>query len=141
MQHFPQPNPRHPGCSNFDSTFTQVEALDVLAEILASSSPERAADVAHIKTLTDQAMSGDISFADALQSRIQILKPTRDDIAALVEVLKTRVSASIVRNRAVFSEQAGKFRIISGGFHDFIDPVVADYGIDASLCPGQPAGL
>ncbi len=117
---------------DFDSTFTQVEALDVLAEMLSVANPERAADVAHIRTLTDQAMSGDISFADALQRRIQILKPTRDDIAALVEVLKTKVSASIVRNRAVFSGQAGKFRIISGGFHDFIDPVVADYGIDAS---------
>ena len=116
---------------DFDSTFTTVEALDVLAELLAAANPERSADIARIKTLTDQAMSGDIPFADALQRRIQILKPTRDDIAALVEVLKTKVSASIQRNRAVFTEQAGKFRILSGGFHDFIDPVVADYGIDA----------
>ncbi len=116
---------------DFDSTFTSVEALDVLAELLSAANPERAADVARIKTLTDQAMSGDISFADALQHRIRILRPSRDDIAALVEVLKTKVSPSIARNRAVFADQAGKFRIVSGGFHDFIDPVVADYGIDA----------
>ncbi len=116
---------------DFDSTFTRVEALDVLAELLSAANPERAADVAQIKALTDQAMSGEISFADALQKRIQILKPTRDDIAQLVEVLKDKVSASIIRNKAVFSEQAGRIRIISGGFHDFIDPVVADYGIDA----------
>ena len=117
---------------DFDSTFTQVEALDVLAELMSAANPERAADVARIKALTDQAMAGEISFSDALQRRIQMLKPSRDDIAALVEVLKGRVSASIARNRAVFADQAGKFRIISGGFHDFIDPVVADYGIDAS---------
>ncbi len=116
---------------DFDSTFTSVEALDILAELLSAADPARASDVALIKTLTDQAMSGEIGFADALQRRIQILKPTRDDIASLVEVLKTKVSASIVRNKAVFAEHAGKVRIISGGFHDFIDPVVADYDIDA----------
>lgn len=116
---------------DFDSTFTCVEALDVLAAQLAEADPARAADLAHIKTLTDQAMSGDIGFADALQRRIELLRPTRDDIAALAETLKGKVSASIARNRAIFAEHAGKFRIISGGFHDFIDPVVADYGIDA----------
>jgi D-3-phosphoglycerate dehydrogenase len=116
---------------DFDSTFTQVEALDVLAEQLAQGDPDRAADAAQIKALTDQAMSGDISFSDALQRRIQLLRPTRDDIAALAEVLKTKISASILRNKAVFTEHPGKVRIISGGFHDFIDPVVADLGIDA----------
>ena len=116
---------------DFDSTFTTVEALDILAELLSAADPARGADVAHIKTLTEQAMAGEISFADALQRRIQILKPTRDDIASLVEVLRDKVSPSIARNRAVFAEHAGKIRIISGGFHDFIDPVVADYGIEA----------
>ncbi|MBW8733715.1 MAG: phosphoglycerate dehydrogenase, partial [Asticcacaulis sp.] len=89
---------------DFDSTFTTVEALDILAELLSAADPARAADVALIKTLTDQAMSGEISFADALQRRIQILKPTRDDIAALIDVLKTKISASIARNRAVFND-------------------------------------
>jgi len=116
---------------DFDSTFTQVEALDVLAELLSAADPARQADVAHIKTLTDQAMSGEIGFGEALQRRIQILKPTREDIAGLIEVLKGRISASVERNRAVFAENPGKFRIISGGFHEFIDPVVADLGIEA----------
>ena len=114
---------------DFDSTFTQVEALDILAELVAAADPARAADVGLIKTLTDQAMSGEISFAEALQRRVQLLKPTRDDITALIEVLKEKVSASIVRNRAALTEHAGKIRIISGGFHDFIDAVVADYDI------------
>ena len=114
---------------DFDSTFTQVEALDILAELLSAADPARAADVEQIRTLTDQAMSGEISFSDALQRRVRILKPTRDDIASLVEVLKTKISASIERNRAVFKEHPGKIRIISGGFHDFIDPVVAEFGI------------
>ena len=116
---------------DFDSTFTCVEALDVLAEQLSAADPARAAELADIKTLTDQAMSGEIGFSEALQRRIQILRPSRDEIAALAETLKGKISASIERNKAVFAEHAGKFRIISGGFHDFIDPVVADLGIDA----------
>ena len=127
---FPQPN-LATVVLDFDSTFTSVEALDVLAELLSAADPARHADVARIKTLTDQAMSGEISFAEALSRRVQLLKPTRDDIAALIEVLKTKVSASILRNKAVFAENPGKFLIISGGFHDFIDAVVADYGIEA----------
>ena len=127
---FPQPN-LATVVLDFDSTFTSVEALDVLAELLSAADPARHADVAQIKTLTDQAMSGEISFAEALSRRVQLLKPTRDDIAALIEVLKTKVSASVIRNKAVFAENPGKFLIISGGFHDFIDAVVADYGIDA----------
>ena len=127
---FPQPN-LATVVLDFDSTFTSVEALDVLAELLSAADPARHADVAQIKTLTDQAMSGEISFSEALSRRVQLLKPTRDDIAALIEVLKTKVSASVIRNKAVFAENPGKFLIISGGFHDFIDAVVADYGIDA----------
>ena len=115
---------------DFDSTFTQVEALDILAELLSAADPARAAQVAQIKSLTDQAMSGEIGFSEALQRRIQILRPTRDDIAALIDVLKGKISASIARNKAVFAEHAGKIRILSGGFHDFIDPVVAEFGID-----------
>ena len=115
---------------DFDSTFTKVEALDILAELLSAADPARAAQVAQIKSLTDQAMSGEIGFSEALQRRIQILRPTREDIAALVDVLKGKISASIERNKAVFAEHAGKIRIISGGFHDFIDPVVAEFGID-----------
>jgi D-3-phosphoglycerate dehydrogenase len=127
---FPQPN-LATVVLDFDSTFTSVEALDVLAELLSAADPARAADVVQVKALTDQAMSGEISFAEALSRRVQLLKPTRDDITALIDVLKTKVSASIVRNKAVFAENPGKFRIISGGFHDFIDAVVADYGIEA----------
>lgn len=114
---------------DFDSTFTKVEALDVLAEQLFSSDPARLTDLKSIKDLTDLAMSGEIGFGEALQRRIAILKPSRADIEALAEALKAQVSASIARNRKVFEENPGKIRIISGGFHEFIDPVVADYGI------------
>ncbi|MFT3998432.1 MAG: HAD-IB family phosphatase, partial [Asticcacaulis sp.] len=114
---------------DFDSTFTKVEALDVLAEQLFASDPARLTDLKAIKDLTELAMSGEIGFGEALQRRVQILKPSRSDIEALTEALKEQVSASIERNRKVFEENPGKIRIISGGFHEFIEPVVAAFGI------------
>ncbi|MFT4089925.1 MAG: phosphoglycerate dehydrogenase [Asticcacaulis sp.] len=114
---------------DFDSTFTKVEALDVLAGQLFSADPARQADLGSIRELTDLAMSGKIGFAEALQRRVQLLKPSREDIAALAEHLKAEVSASVIRNKKAFTEYAGNIRIISGGFHEFIEPVVAEYGI------------
>jgi len=114
---------------DFDSTFTRVEALDVLAEQLFAADPARLTDLKAIRELTELAMSGEIGFGEALERRIHILRPTREDIAALTETLKTQVSASIERNRKTFEQYPGKIRIISGGFHEFIDPVAAEYGI------------
>jgi len=114
---------------DFDSTFTRVEALDVLAEQLFAADPARLTDLTAIRELTELAMSGEIGFGEALQRRISILRPTREDIAALTETLKAQVSASMTRNARTFEQYPGKIRIISGGFHEFIDPVVAEYGI------------
>jgi D-3-phosphoglycerate dehydrogenase / 2-oxoglutarate reductase len=107
---------------DFDSTFTKVEALDVLAEMID-------ADVAAIRSLTERAMSGEMGFAEALSQRIAILKPTREDITALTQRLKGEVSASVLRNKPAILANAGKIRIVSGGFHEFIAPVVAEFGI------------
>lgn len=114
---------------DFDSTFTQVEALDVLAGQLFAADPARQTDLNAIRELTDLAMSGEIGFGEALLRRVQLLKPTREDIAALAEHLKSQVSASIIRNQKALKDYAGNIRIISGGFHEFIEPVVAEYGI------------
>ncbi|MFN3230069.1 MAG: phosphoglycerate dehydrogenase [Asticcacaulis sp.] len=114
---------------DFDSTFTRVEALDILAARLFSHDPARQGDVEAIVSLTHQAMVGDIGFAEALAARLAILKPSRADIDALSEALRDQISASVVRNKAVFLSHPGRFRILSGGFHDFIAPIVAEYGI------------
>lgn len=114
---------------DFDSTFTRVEALDVLADIVLDSHPEKEARSAAIKSLTDKAMSGEIGFGAALSERVALLKPSKAQLSALVERLKGEVSASIRRNRPVFERHSDKILILSGGFHEFIAPVVAEFGI------------
>ncbi|MEQ8574456.1 MAG: hypothetical protein RIB63_10365, partial [Fulvivirga sp.] len=51
---------------DFDSTFTQVEALDILGEISLKDSPERASRLQQIKDITDKGMNGSFSFRESL---------------------------------------------------------------------------
>ena len=114
---------------DFDSTFTRVEALDVLGEIALDGRPDREAVLEEVRRLTDQAMSGEIGFAQALTRRVELLAPRREHLAPLVERLRSEVSASIRRNREFFERNAGRIFVVTGGFHDFVDAVVGEYGI------------
>ena len=114
---------------DFDSTFTRVEALDLLGELALADNPEREAVLAEVKALTDQAMSGEIGFGEALARRLRLLKPRREHMAPLIERLKGQVSASIRRNRDFFEKNAERVFLVTGGFHDYVDEIAADYGL------------
>ncbi len=114
---------------DFDSTFTKVEAMEELADIALQGNPRREEIVAEIKRITDLGMNGDISFTESLERRIALLHANRSHLAPLVEHLRTRVSASIERNRAFFREYADQVYIISNGFREFIVPIVTAFGV------------
>jgi D-3-phosphoglycerate dehydrogenase len=111
---------------DFDSTFTKVEALDELAKFKSSTSNNL---FTQIKSITDAAMDGSLSFAKALQQRVEALDISVADITQLVELLKTSISNSITRNKIFFLQNAKNIWIVSGGFKEYITPVVADFGI------------
>ena len=116
---------------DFDSTFTQVEALDVWAEILLEGKPERDEVVQKIGHITNLAMEGQLSFRESLEQRLALLPGHRDQLPALIARLKSRVSDSFRRNREFFVQNQNRVLILSNGFRDFIVPIVADYGIPA----------
>jgi D-3-phosphoglycerate dehydrogenase len=117
---------------DFDSTFTQVEGLDELAEIALQGHPDQESVVAQIRALTDQGMAGEIGLAESLARRLALLGAHRRHLAPLVERLKGKVSESIRRNAAFFQQFADRIYVVSSGFREFIEPVVAEYGIDAA---------
>ncbi|GAA4347042.1 hypothetical protein GCM10023185_01830 [Hymenobacter saemangeumensis] len=116
---------------DFDSTFTQVEGLDELAEIALQGHPQQEDIVGQIRALTDRGMSGEIGFQESLSQRLALLGAHRRHLAPLVERLKGKVSESIRRNADFFRQFAGRIYVVSSGFREFIEPVVADYSIDA----------
>ncbi|MCH4824241.1 phosphoglycerate dehydrogenase [Gramella lutea] len=114
---------------DFDSTFTQVEALDVLGEITLENNPNKEEKLQDLKELTDLAMGGKLAFRESLERRLEILDAHKNSIPELIERLKTKVSVSFVRNEAFFSEYQDRIYIISNGFREFIVPIVKEYGV------------
>src|SRR5690606_23349269 len=114
---------------DFDSTFTQVEALDELAKISLKNNPDRQKHLEDIASLTNLAMDGKLSFRESLVKRVQLLHANRDHLDVLIKKLKKKVSASFSRNKSFFKENSKDVLIVSGGFKEFICPVVSNYHI------------
>lgn len=114
---------------DFDSTLTRCEALDVLSDICLTSVINREERIAQIKRLTEQAMSGEIGFDEALQKRIDLLPIRQNHITDLIEQLKKRLTNSVVSNQDFFRKNCEKIYIVSGGFQEYIQDVVKDLGI------------
>lgn len=114
---------------DFDSTFTQVEALDELARISLSKHPDKEAIFEKIEEYTNLAMEGKMSFSESLAQRVRLLEANEDHLKQLITRLKKKVSSSFSRNAAFFKKHADEVLIVSGGFKEFITPVVSQYHI------------
>jgi D-3-phosphoglycerate dehydrogenase len=116
---------------DFDSTFTKVEAFDVLADISLKDHPDREKRTQQIHQITNQGMDGSISFRESLEQRLTLLAPSRHHLPPLIQQLKGSVSESFKRNKEFFQNFAGQIYIISNGFKEFIVPIVTEFGIKA----------
>jgi len=77
-------------------------------------------------------MEGTLPFPKALRRRMQLLKVHKDHVNKLIDVLKEYITPSFIKNKGFFQDHADHVYIISGGFKDFIFPVVKDFGIKES---------
>jgi D-3-phosphoglycerate dehydrogenase len=77
---------------DFDSTFTKVEAFDVLADISLNGQPDKTKIKQQVAEITNQGMNGSLSFRESLEQRLALLNPEKKHIAPLVELLKGKVS-------------------------------------------------
>ncbi|WP_037315109.1 phosphoglycerate dehydrogenase [Salegentibacter sp. Hel_I_6] len=114
---------------DFDSTFTQVEALDVLGEISLTNDPDKQKNLNEVEALTDRGMKGEMSFRESLVERLRLLKANKEHLPDLVASLSEKVSSSFVRNREFFNDHHENIYIVSNGFKEFIVPIVEPYGI------------
>ena len=116
---------------DFDSTFTKVEAFDVLAEIVLKEHPDSDGLKKRIAEITNLGMEGKLSLRESIDKRLEILQPEKRHLTPLVKKLKELVSESFKRNKEFFETHAQNIYIISNGFREFIEPVVSEYGIRA----------
>jgi D-3-phosphoglycerate dehydrogenase / 2-oxoglutarate reductase len=114
---------------DFDSTFTKVEAFDVLADISLKDHPEREDRKKQIVQITNQGMDGSISFRESLERRLNLLAPSKQHLNPLINQLRGSVSESFKRNKDFFKDYSDNIYIISNGFKEFIEPIVTEFGI------------
>ncbi|HEY2444324.1 MAG TPA: phosphoglycerate dehydrogenase [Rhizomicrobium sp.] len=114
---------------DFDSTFIQDEALDVMAGIALSGHPDKSRLLEKIAAITRAGMEGEVPFAESLKLRLKLIPAKTQHIKETVDRLKSRITPSIERNRDFFTTNCKNIYIISGGFREFIVPVVRPFGI------------
>ena len=114
---------------DFDSTLTTNEALDELANIALGEHPEREQIVAKIAEITRLGMQGQIPIDQSLSQRMKLMRPSRAQIAQLTKHLLTSLSPSVKRNRAFFRKYADSIYVVTNGFREYVEPVVATLGI------------
>lgn len=104
-----------------DSTLIQEEGIDLLGEIAGSG--------AKIADITSRAMNGELDFAEALKARVALLKGL--DETVFTEVRKqihfTKGARELV---ATLHDKGWKVGVVSGGFHETVDSLAQEIGID-----------
>jgi phosphoserine phosphatase len=104
-----------------DSTLIQGEVIEMLAG--------RAGRLEEVAAVTEQAMRGELDFAESLRHRVAALEGL--PASALDEVYDGIVLAPGARTMVRTLKRLGyQFAIVSGGFSQITDKLAADLGID-----------
>ncbi len=114
---------------DFDSTFVQIEALDELAQIALEKAENKEETVREIKKITQLGMDGKLSFQESLSRRLALFTISDEHIKKVTELLLDRISTSFLRNKEFFKKNSERIYIISGGFKEYITPVVTLFDI------------
>jgi len=104
-----------------DSTIIRNEVIELIADE-AGRGPEVAA-------ATEAAMRGEVDFASSLRSRVSELAGV--PVASFSRVLSRIEPTPGVRQLiAAIHERGGIAAVVSGGFHEILDTVAPDLGVD-----------
>lgn len=104
-----------------DSTLIENEVIELIAE--EAGSLEQVADV------TFRAMNGEIDFAESLRERVATLAGL--DVSALERVRgRVVVTQGVPELVAGVHAAGGRIGVVSGGFHEIIDPLAQQLGLD-----------
>jgi phosphoserine phosphatase len=106
---------------DMDSTFINQEVIDEVAA-LAGVGEE-------VSAITDRAMKGELDFKASLIERVRLLKGQPADLLQRVQEKITLTSGAREFVAAAHAHGA-RVGIVSGGFHDVIDEILAPLGLD-----------
>jgi phosphoserine phosphatase len=104
-----------------DSTLIENEVIELLAEAAGS--------YAEVAEITERAMSGELDFEQSLRSRVATLEGL--PVARFPEIASAiRLTEGVRELVDVLHANDSMVGVVSGGFHELLDPVAAELGLD-----------
>ncbi|KAL4097236.1 hypothetical protein QTP88_022042 [Uroleucon formosanum] len=108
-------------CFDVDSTVIQEEAIDEVAKFCNKGS--------EVQKLTNSAMSGKMDFREALSARLQIIKPSLQQIRNFIKDRPFNLTPGIKELVALLQQKNIPVYLISGGFRGLIGPIAIELSI------------
>ncbi|GGA56632.1 phosphoserine phosphatase SerB [Pseudoclavibacter endophyticus] len=104
-----------------DSTLIENEVIELVADY--------AGVTAEVARVTEQAMRGELDFEGSLRARVALLEGVTLE---QVGEVRRRITVSHGARELIDGVQAAGGRVcaVSGGFHEVLDPLAADLGLD-----------
>jgi phosphoserine phosphatase len=104
-----------------DSTLIENEVIELLADAAGSGEA--------VAAITADAMNGEVDFEQSLRARVATLAGLPDSVFDEVSSRIT-VTKGVPRMIAGVHAAGGRVAIVSGGFHEIIDPIARQLGLD-----------
>ena len=104
-----------------DSTLIENEVIELLAE--------EAGSLDEVAAITARAMNGLMDFEQSLRSRVATLAGLPASVFDTVGA-RVRVTSGVERMIAVIQSAGGRVGVVSGGFHEVVDPIAERLGLN-----------
>ncbi|MCI9857956.1 phosphoserine phosphatase SerB [Microbacterium proteolyticum] len=104
-----------------DSTLIRNEVIELLAD--------EAGRGAEVAAATEAAMRGEVDFATSLRSRVKALTGVSTDAFARA-IARIDPTPGVRELITAVHERGGVVGVVSGGFHEVLDTIAPDLGVD-----------
>ena len=104
-----------------DSTLIENEVIELLAE--------EAGSLTQVAEITFRAMNGELDFEASLRSRVATLKGLPFNVFTAVGA-RVSVTSGVAEMVAGVQAAGGRVGVVSGGFHEVVDPVAEKLGLN-----------
>jgi phosphoserine phosphatase len=104
-----------------DSTLIENEVIELLAE--------QAGSLAEVSEITFRVMNGELDFEESLRSRVATLRGLPESVFETVGAQVT-VTEGVLAMVAGIQSAGGRVGVVSGGFHEVVDPVASRLGLN-----------
>lgn len=109
--------------TDVDSTLIRDEVIELLARAVGPDAE------AHVAAVTERAMRGQLDFAASLAERLRMLEGLPVSVLDEARAAVT-VTPGVPELIAEVHARGGAVAAVSGGFHEVLDPIAAELGID-----------